>query len=120
MQNVQQVRNQRASKEARKRLKAASSHMNKNETEAFYEAILKALTGYLVDKLSIPVSEMSKEKARAGLEKYNIEEEIISEYLELADICEMARYAPASAEAQVDEVYSRSIKVIGKTEQNLR
>jgi len=120
MQNIELVRNQRASKEARKRLKAAASHMNKNETEAFYEAILKALTGYLVDKLSIPVSEMSKEKSRAGLEKYNIEEDIITEYLELADICEMARYAPDSAEEQVGEVYSRSIKVIGKTEQNLR
>ncbi len=120
MQNVALVKNQRASKEARKRLKEASAHMNRNETEAFYEAVLKALVGYLVDKLSIPVSEMSKDKARAGLERYNIEENLITQYLELADICEMARYAPASAEAQVSEVYSRSIKVIGKIEQNLR
>ncbi|HEC41449.1 MAG TPA: protein BatD [Bacteroides sp.] len=120
MQNIELVRNQRASKEARKRLKEASLYMKKNETEAFYEAILKALVGYLVDKLNIPVSEMSKEKAREDLHKYNIEEILIAEYIDLADICEMARYAPTSVEGQVEDVYSRSIKVIGNIEQNLR
>jgi hypothetical protein len=120
MQNLELVRNQRASREARKRLKAAADHMKKNETEAFYEAVLKALTGYLVDKLNIPVSEMSKEKARGGLERYNVAEDLINEYLELADLCEMARYAPSSDQGKVEEVYSRSIKVIGKIEQNLR
>jgi len=120
MQNIELVRNQRASKEARKRLREAAAHMKKKELEAFYEAILKGLIGYLVDKLNIPVSEMSKERTREGLENYNISEELISEYLELADICEMARYAPTSVEGKVEEVYSRSMKVIGKIEQNLR
>ena len=120
MQNVELVKNQRASKEAKKRLKEAAAFMKSNESEAFYEAILKALTGYLVDKLNIPVSEMSKDKAREGLQKYNIDEMLIKEYLELADICEMARYAPTSVEGQVEQVYSRSIKVIGIIEQNLR
>ncbi len=120
MQNIELVRNQRAGKEAKKRLKEAAGYMKKNETEAFYESILKALSGYLVDKLNIPVSEMSKEKARQGLQKYNIEEMLIVEYIDLADICEMARYAPASVEGQVGQVYSRSIKIIGEIEQNLR
>jgi hypothetical protein len=120
MQNVELIRNQRASKEARKRMKVAASHLKKNESEAFYEEVLKALTGYLVDKLSIPVSEMSREKAREGLKKHGIAEDIIKEYIELADVCEMARYAPSSAEEKMEEVYNRSTKVIGKTEQNLR
>jgi hypothetical protein len=120
MQNVELVKNQRASREARKRLKLAAGYMNRNESELFYEAVLRALIGYLVDKLNIPVSEMSRYRAREGLEKYGIAEELIAEYLELADTCEMARYAPASVEGQVGEVYSRSMKVIGKIEQNLR
>jgi len=120
MQNQELVRNQRASKEARKRLREAAGHMKRNEPEAFYEAILKGLVGYLVDKLNISVSEMSKDRAREGLEIYKIPEELIAEYLELADICEMARYAPTSVEGKVEEVYSRSMKVIGKIEQNLR
>jgi HEPN domain-containing protein len=127
MQNMDLVRNRRASREARKRLKQAAGHLKQatgnlkqKEMEAFYEAVLKALSGYLVDKLNIQLAEMSKERAREGLENYNIPEDIISEYLELADTCEMARYAPSAVEGQAEEVYSRSAKVIGKIEQNLR
>ena len=120
MQNLELVKNQRASKEARKRLKEASAFMKKNENEAFFESILKALEGYLVDKLNIPVSELSKDKAREGLTSLGIEEDQVTEYLELADICEMARYAPSSVEGQVESVYNRSVKIIGSIEQNLR
>lgn len=120
MENIELVRNQRASKEARKRLREAAGHMKQNASEAFYEAVLKALSGYLVDKLNIPVSEMSWERAKEGLESYRVDEQLIKEYLELADICEMTRYAPASAEQQIGEVYNRSIRIIGQIDQNLR
>ena len=119
-QNVELVKNQRASREARRRLKEASGHLKKNETEAFYEAVLKALTGYLVDKLNMPMADLSKESARRGLEKYKVNTGAIEEYLELADLCEMARYAPTSIEGGMEEVYSRSIKIISQLEQNLR
>jgi hypothetical protein len=119
-QNVELVKNQRASREARRRLKEASGHLKKDETEAFYEAVLKALTGYLVDKLNMPMADLSKESARRGLEKYEVNDDAIEEYLELADLCEMARYAPTSIEGGMEEVYSRSIKIISQLEQNLR
>ncbi|KPL13246.1 MAG: hypothetical protein AMS26_15190 [Bacteroides sp. SM23_62] len=119
-QNVELVKNQRASREARRRLKEASTHMKKNESEAFYEAVLKALTGYLVDKLNIPMADLSKDTARKGLQKYNVKSEAIEEYLELADICEMARYSPTATEGGMGEVYARSIKIISQLEQNLR
>jgi len=120
MQNLELVRNQRASREARKRLRMAAEHMRNNETEAFYEAVLKALTGYLVDKLNIPVSEMSKERAREGLERFSVAEDLVQEYLDLADTCEMARYSPSADRGEVEEVYARSIRAIGKIDQNLR
>jgi hypothetical protein len=119
-QNVELVKNQRASREARRRLKEASTHMKKNESEAFYEAVLKALTGYLVDKLNIPMADLSKDTARKGLQKYNVKSAAIEEYLELEDICEMARYSPTVTEGGMGEVYARSIKIISQLEQNLR
>ena len=119
-QNVELVKNQRASREARRRLKEAAIHMKKNESEAFYEAVLKALTGYLVDKLNIPMADLSKDSARKGLQKYNVKTEAIEEYLELADVCEMARYSPTAIEGGTGDVYSRSIKIISQLEQNLR
>ena len=119
-QNVELVKNQRASREAKRRLKEAATNMKKNESEAFYEAVLKALTGYLVDKLNIPMSDLSKDSARNGLQKYDVKPEAIEEYLELADVCEMARYSPTAIEGGMEEVYSRSIKIISLLEQNLR
>lgn len=119
-QNVELVKNQRASREARRRLREAATYMKKNESEAFYEAVLKALTGYLVDKLNIPMADLSRESARKGMQKYDVKHEAIEEYLELADVCEMARYSPTAIEGGMGEVYSRSIKIISQLQQNLR
>ena len=120
LQNLELLKNQRASKEARKRLKQASVHLKKGEEEAFYEAVLKALEGYLVDKLSIPWSDLSKDTARKGLSKYGVPAELVNEYLDLADQCEIAKYAPGTSAEGMDELYTRTMKAIGKMEQTLR
>ena len=120
LQNLELLKNQRASKEARKRLKQASFHLKKGEEEAFYEAVLKALEGYLVDKLSIPWSDLSKDTARKGLSKYGVPAELVNEYLDLADQCEIAKYAPGTIAEGMDELYTRTMKAIGKMEQTLR
>jgi hypothetical protein len=119
-QNLELVKNQRASREAKRRLKKAALHIKKNESEAFYEAVLKALTGYLVDKLNIPMADLSKDSARKGLQKYDVKPETIEEYLELADLCEMARYSPTATDGGMEGMYSRSVKIISQLEQNLR
>jgi hypothetical protein len=94
--------------------------MKKHEKEAFYEAVLRALTGYLVDKLNIPMADLSKDTARKGMEKYDVKPEFVEEYLELADVCEMARYSPSGTEGGMEGIYSRSIRIISQLEQNLR
>ena len=120
LQNMELLKNQRASKEARRRLKEASVHLKKGEEEAFYEAVLKALEGYLVDKLSISWSDLSKDTARKGLSKYEVPGELVNEYLDLADRCEIAKYAPGTMKGGMDELYTRTIKAISMMEKNLR
>ncbi len=56
------VRNRKAAKVAVKRLKEASLCLKNNEIDKFYEEILKAVWGYLSDKLNIPVSELTTDK----------------------------------------------------------
>ena len=120
LQNVELVKNQRASKEAKKRLREASAFLKRGEEEAFYESVLKALEGYLVDKLSIPWSDLSKETIRRGLEYRNVSEDIVEEYLDLSDRCEIAKYAPGTIEGGMDDLYKRTIRAISKMDQNLR
>lgn len=57
--------------------------------------MLNALWGYMSDKLSIPVSELSKDNINAELEQYGIDEQLRQEAMSLIDKCEFAQYAPS-------------------------
>jgi hypothetical protein len=119
-QNEELVRNRKANKIARKRLKQASLHLKQNETESFYESVLKALWGYLSDKLSIPLSELSRETAEKALSLHLDDWGIINDLISLIDISEMARFAPSANLQAMDKVYSDSVKLISRLEQEIR
>jgi len=118
--NLVMVRNKRANKIARMRLKDAHLYMTENKKENFYEYILKALWGYMSDKLSIPVAELSREKVLEETSNKKIESDIIKKFLEILDTCEYARYAPIQDNTQMDSVYKDAITVISQIEQKMK
>ncbi|MEG1562894.1 MAG: BatD family protein, partial [Bacteroides sp.] len=59
--NVAKMRTKKANKVAAKRMKLAGKLLAENKKDAFYDEVLKALWGYISDKLSIPVSRLSKD-----------------------------------------------------------
>ncbi|PLX10343.1 MAG: BatD protein [Marinilabiliales bacterium] len=118
--NILLVKNKKANKFARKRLKTASVFMKQNKKEAFYEELVKALWGYLSDKLGIPVADLSKDKAREQLLNNNVDTEYIEQILSIIDRCEYARYAPVTEETKMDTLYNDAIKVISKLQQKLK
>jgi hypothetical protein len=118
--NVTLVRNKKANKFARKRLNKASGFMKKNIKEAFYEELVKALWGYISDKLGIPAADLSKDKARSEMISKNVDVEYIDQILDIIDRCEYARYAPVTEETKMDTLYNDSIKVISKLQQKLK
>lgn len=119
--NVALLRNKKANKVSQKRLKNAAVHMKNGNKDLFYEEVLKAVWGYVSDKLTIPVSELSRENIVENLNKFNIDNDFSNEFIKLLDECEFARYAPASDQsAQMHFVYDNSSSIIGKLEQLLR
>jgi hypothetical protein len=118
--NIALMRNKKASKMARKHLKAASICVKKNNTDDFFEALLKAFWGYLSDKLAIPVSELNRDNARTTLDRFSVDEATINEFIETIDICEMARYAPTAVNQSITELYKKAEKLIGKFEKQIR
>ena len=86
--------------------------MAKSEQEKFYEEINRALWGYLSDKLGMPNSELTKDKAHETLTNYGVEEYYISEFLSTLDSAEFARYAPSSGGGGMDTIYRSAVKVI--------
>jgi len=114
------ARNRKANRIARRHLKAAAGHLKAQQSESFYEAVLKAFWGYLSDKLSIPMAELKRETAVENLEKREVEPALIHEFLEVLDQCEFARFAPAGGNQAMQELYTKAESVISKMEKQIK
>lgn len=118
--NVAQKRTRKANKVAVKRMKLAGKLLADNKKDAFYDEILKALWGYISDKLSIPVSCLSKDNVEEELRVYGVDDMLIKDFLAVLNNCEFARFAPGDDNQAMDKVYSDSLEVISKMENSIK
>jgi hypothetical protein len=114
--NIALSRTRRANKTAVKRLKNAGQLLRTGKQEAFYEEVLRALWGYLSDKLSIPQANLTREMVRDELSAGELEEDLIALFLTLLDTCEFARYAPSEASDAMDKIYEQASDAIRRME----
>ena len=114
--DVRRMRSKRASKVAQRRLKSARTLAAKQDRNGFYAEMLNALWGYMSDKLSIPVSELSKDNINAELERYGIDEGLRGESIALIDKCEFAQYAPELASDDMNAVLDEAAGIIDRLE----
>ena len=114
--DVAGVKNRRANKVAKARLKAAEGLMKQSLNSAFYEELHRALLGYASDKLTLALSDLSREKIRESLFAKNVKEELTDEFISLIDACEYARYAPDGGGVEMHSNYQRAIKLISTLE----
>ena len=118
--NVAKVRTKKANKVAAKRMKNAGRLLAENKQEAFYDEVLKALWGYISDKLNIPVSQLSKDNIEDELTQYGVAPELIKDFIGTLNECEFARYAPGNQNEAMDKVYSSAVEVISKMENSIK
>ena len=118
--NVAKVKTKKANKVATRRMKLAGKLLAENKKNEFYDEVLKALWGYISDKLSIPVSQLSKDNIEAELTNYGVQEALITEFIGVLNECEYARYAPGNENEAMDKVYSASVEVISKMENSIK
>ena len=118
--SVAKMRTKKANKVATKRMKLAGKLLSENKKDAFYDEVLKALWGYISDKLNIPVSRLSKDNIEEKLRNHGVNEELIKEFLNALNDCEFARFAPGDENQAMDKVYSSSIEVISKMENSIK
>lgn len=118
--NVAKMRTKKANKVATKRMKLAGKLLSENKKDAFYDEVLKALWGYISDKLNIPVSRLSKDNIEEKLRNHGVNEELIKGFLNALNDCEFARFAPGDENQAMDKVYSSSIEVISKMENSIK
>ena len=114
--DVIRMRTKRASKVAQRRLKQARRFMEQGNRDGFYAETLNSLWGYLSDKLTIPVSELSKDNIQTELETYGVDEPLRERTMKLLDQCEFAQYAPELAEQNLQQVWDEAAAVIDSLE----
>ena len=118
--NIAKVKTKKAGKMATRRLKVAKQKMQQKDKAGFYDEVLKALWGYLGDKLSMPVSELSKDNITAKLSECQVAQELIDECLALVGECEFARYAPSLSHASEEQIYSKVDALMDRLENAIR
>ena len=105
MANIDAMRGKKANKVAGKKLKLAAKLMAEGKSSAFYDEVLRALWGYVSDKLSMPVSELSRENIAEKLASRNASQDDINTFLEAIDECEFERYAPGDVAGNMQKTY---------------
>lgn len=118
--NVAKTRTKKANKVAVKRMKQAGKLLNENKKDEFYDEVLKALWGYVSDKLNIPVSRLSKDNVEEELRNYGVDDGLIKDFIDALNNCEFARFAPGDANQAMDKVYTASLEVISKMENSIK
>ena len=113
------ARGKRANKVATKRLKKAASLMKENKPSEFYDEALRALWGYVGDKLNIPVEQLSRDNINDRLTERGIDAATIAPFLEAIDECEFERYAPGDPKGNMNKVYEQAMKGITSLNEKL-
>jgi hypothetical protein len=102
---------------AKKYLSEAKKQLGNKEP--FYIALEKAMHNFLKAKIHIETSEMSKEKISEILQSRNAELDTISEFINLTENCEFARYAPSSENA-IQQDFDKAVTIISALEKQIK
>ncbi|NDV78889.1 protein BatD [Dysgonomonas sp. 511] len=114
------MRTKKANKVATKRLKLAKQYLQSGKKDNFYEEILRAVWGYLSDKLTIPVADLNRENIETELSKYGVGDELTRQFIEILDTGEFARYSPSGSGDAMDNLYNETVDAIGKMENTIK
>ncbi len=120
LSDVEGNRFRKANAISRKRLALARKHLESSSRDEFLEALTKALWGYMSDKFNINFSNLNRDNIRELLAARGIDEETISLFNETIDQAEFLRFAPGSAEGDLQNLLAVSEQIIVNVEKNYR
>ncbi len=104
------TKTRKASKVALRRLKSAKKQLDANNRALFFEETLKALWGFVGDRYSIDMAELTKDRIREEFASRGVDSALSDEFVSLVEECEMAQYAPV-ASLDMGAIYSRALSL---------
>ena len=110
------MKGKKANKIATKRLRQANKLMLVGKSNEFYDEVLRALWGYVGDKLNMPAEKLSRENISEKLQSHNVDDNTISKFLSAIDDCEMMRFAPGDPEGNMNKTFESAMTAIMEIE----
>ena len=114
------LRDRKARKIATKRLKIAAKMAQMGKPNELYDEILKALWGYVGDKLNMPVEQLSRDNIKEKLSANGVGDETINKFIFALDECEFARYAPGDVKGNMNKTYDAAAAAIIDIENTMK
>ncbi len=114
------MKGKNANKAASRRLKKANEFMQQGKADEFYDEVLRALWGYVGDKLNMPIEQLSRDNISERLSTLNVNETLIGDFINALDECEYERYAPGDARGNMNKTFNTAISVITSIEEAIK
>lgn len=118
--NVVKMRGKKANKVATKRLRKADKLMLAGQASAFYDEVLRALWGYVGDKLNMSVESLSRENIRERLAERGVGEDTVALFINALDECEFERYAPGDVKGNMNKTFEAAMTAIMQIENTMK
>lgn len=110
------MKGKKANKIATKRLRQANKLMLAGKSNEFYDEVLRALWGYVGDKLNMSAEKLSRENISEKLQSHNVDDNTISKFVSAIDDCEMMRFAPGDPEGNMNKTFESAMTAIMEIE----
>ncbi len=114
------TKRRRALKLAKKKLSTSEKHLSAGDKKRFYTEISQAIWGYLGDKLSIDMAELSKDNVEEKLLAKNCKADTIAGLKTLLNICELALYSPVGEGSEMKTNYEAAVNLIADLENEIK
>ena len=118
-QDVVLVRNKKATKVAKERLKKARKFLVEKDQTHFYEEMSQALWGYIADKLGLERSVLSMDTVKEAMMGKGVDEALANEFVDTLNSFEFARFAPGDAASKMEGLYEKGMDLIMKVEKKI-
>lgn len=118
--DIRSLKRRKATAIAQKRLAGSKKLLDAGKHQSFYEEVFKALWGYLSDRLSIPVADLTKETVSTSLLSRRVSQESVDALLKCISDCEMARFGGMDQSSISNQVYNEALQVITRLEGEIK
>ena len=118
--DVVKMRGKKANRVATRRLRHARDLMFKGKQGEFYDEVLRALWGYVSDKLNIPVESLSRDNISEKLKQQDVSDVTVQKFLSALDECEFERFAPGDPIGNMGKTFESAMSAIMEIEDTMK